>query len=322
MKRINLIGIAITTAVLGLVTGAWAQWDGGGAPQGGNGPWRGGPGGNGGPGMMMPPPTPAVMQYGAGSLFVLQGWTLARYDATSLKQLGSVQLGKGGARMPAAGERANGMPMMGMPPAAFLITGDAAKAEVLVVAGDTFYRINAAEDMTIAVKTTLPPARSGMGGMGQRRPMARGEQNAPGAPGQPGGPDGEQAAPGGGPGDNGGNDAGPDNAPGGGPGDMGGNNGGPDNGPAGVPGGMGGNDGGPGNGPGGGPGGFAGDPRMGRGMMMMMTPPPQPPQVTLHENTLYVLRASQILAIDITSGKVTAQGATPGKPAGVTPPQR
>ncbi|MHB9134552.1 MAG: hypothetical protein ACYDBB_26055 [Armatimonadota bacterium] len=253
MKHITLIGIAIATAVLGLglVTGAWAQREGGG-PQGG-------PGGNGRP--PMPPPQHASMQYGANGLFVLQGVTLTKYDAGSLKQSGSVQLGNAAGQQVAPDRNANGMPPMGPPPAvAFLITAGK-KAEVLAIAGDTFYRINA-QDMTVTVKSSLPALQVGQG-RPDNQAAPRGGGNAQGGTGRPGGQ--HQAGPGGG----GPNGAGP-----------GGNNGGP-------------------------------------GMHRM-----QPPQLTLQGDTLYVLRAHQLLAIDIASGKVAAQGATPGKPAGGLPPQR
>lgn len=250
MKRVTIIGsLAVGTLLLvALITSAFGQPDPNTQP-----------GQRAGDGQRMRPPQlpPITMKFGAGSLFVLQGLTLAKYDADTVKPAGVVNLVDNIAQPTAPANGAGMRPMRPPLPGLLLIVGEDADANVLIVSGDNFFRLQAS-DLKVLVKATLPaqpqpqaPA-DGQGGLGMPPPG-----NPPDA-------------------------VGPDGAPGG---------------PAGGPGMMG--------GPGGGPGMMGGP-----GMPQAAQPVPE-----LHGNTLYLVRGTQLLALDITTGKVTGKATTPITPA-------
>jgi len=155
-----------------------------------------------------------------------------------------------------------------------LISGTDENAAVLVVAGGSFYRIQAA-DMTVAVKKTLPVVQKTAAIVG-----GNGEQNQPHAGANidaNGEADGAPLA---------GFDGGPAMAP----------IGAPEGGEMGVA-----PDGGVGTADGQG-GGQVGRPPAGQGM-----PPMTPPTYLLHDNTLFLLSGSQLLAINTLTGDIQSQ---------------
>lgn len=172
MKKQLLIGGAIVaTLMLGLATFALAQPGVGGNAGGQGGQQQGmrGPGGMGGPGGMMGGPGMNAGQnlvFNGGSLYVLQGLKLVKYDGATLKELGSVTFAEpaaaAAAAAPAAGNAAGnrggrnaaGRQQGPRGQAAFLVT-DGAAPKVLAVVGDKFYCIDAATMKTV-VEQTLP----------------------------------------------------------------------------------------------------------------------------------------------------------------------
>ncbi len=151
--------------------------------------------------MMLPPPPPLLEVVGE-NLFVLRGQTLTKYKADTLTQQGAVKLAAS-----ATGQALTGPdgrhPMAG---SLLLTTGSGKTAAVLVISGNTFYRLRAS-DLAIAAKATLPapPApphgaggpvdqqgrtggRSEMGGMQGRSGGSGGDGGfgRPGGPGRPG----------------------------------------------------------------------------------------------------------------------------------------
>ena len=271
MKGSIRIGAAICCALLTLamISGASGQ-EGGGRPQDAGM----------GHGMMPPhPPEQAEMQYAAGCLFLLQGETLTKFDAGTLKVTGACTLSGDAATQPAAGGEARKPLAAG--PTLLLTSGADENAMLLVVAGGTFYRIQVS-DLTLAVKKTLPVAQPA-----QTTPNVGNDAQDM----RPGGPPPEDALRLDGGGDNGAADGGPGGAVGAGA-DMGAGGGPPDAGPdGGAPGGT------------GRPG--------GRGMQ----PPPARPTYLLHDNILYLLSGKQLLAIDTRTGEVQTQSISAGKAA-------
>ena len=123
-----------------------------------------GPGGPGGPGMM--PPPHAMMKVSADGVFVLAGPTLVKYNASTLKQEGTLQLLEKRNEPGVQGEGPQ-MPPPPPGPAQMLIAPDAL---VLIVAGDQFFRLDAAT-MQVKAKGALP------------RPTGPGDGNMPPMPG-------------------------------------------------------------------------------------------------------------------------------------------
>jgi len=108
----------------------------------------------GGP-MMAGGPRRVVMHADDGRLYVLEGNKLVKYDGATLKEQGTVtfadkQNGNANADRP--------QPPFGAGPADFLINGN----DVLLVAGDTFYRIDAGT-MKIEKQIALPVPEAGEG---------------------------------------------------------------------------------------------------------------------------------------------------------------
>ena len=170
---------AFTLMLAGVTTIAMGQ-------DGSRGGAQGRPGGPGREEMASPPA--AVVQYAGNNVYLLNGFTLTRHDAQTLKQTGSVTLE---AATPPATEGAEGQPPF--QPRPFLLTaGEGNAASVIVIAGDTFYRISA-KDMKVVVKSTLPavqrPARQAdaQGAREAQRPAPgqgmRGERQGAGGPG-------------------------------------------------------------------------------------------------------------------------------------------
>ena len=251
LKTLGVMTLFVLCAI-GIATSAFTQPGIGGAQQAGGQPGQ--PNG-------MPPKRPQlpVMHAGVSGLFVLEGTTLTKYDAATLKQLGNLQLVENiAAKADATAGNNAGRPKMGQTSdGAFLVVKIDNTENLLVIAGDQFTRITA-QDFKVAVKQALPVA-----------------QMAP-PPGGPEGPDGP-GAPAANAGKTGGKiekafAAGPD-----------GNNE-PQGGPGGAP----------------------------NGAQQGMRPPPpaQAPTLELFNNILYVLRGNQLLAIDVTTGTVLAQGTT------------
>jgi hypothetical protein len=114
----------------------------------------GGPGGRGmgprGGGPMMPPggPRRIVMHAAGGSLYVLQGNELVKYDGDTLKQQGAVTLPDA---KPDGANAEGPRPPLGAGPADFLVAGN----DVLLVAGGSFYLIDA-RTMRIDKQAALP----------------------------------------------------------------------------------------------------------------------------------------------------------------------
>ena len=89
------------------------------------------------------------MKFDGGSLYLLQGNELVKYDGITLRELGKVKFREEAA--PRERGQGGGPQQADRGPAAFLIAGD----DVLLVAGDTFYRIENRE-MKIAAQVKLP----------------------------------------------------------------------------------------------------------------------------------------------------------------------
>lgn len=267
MKRHIYIGATVITALLTvlLLTGASGQ-GGGGRPQSGGGMNRG---------AMPPPPAQVEMQFAAGNLFILQGTTLTKYDATTLKVTGSCALSGDAATATVTGQRAQALPPA---PSLLIVTGADENAALLVVAGGTFYRI-LASDMTVAVKKALPVAQNiaTMAGGPTDEPKQMGAGDA-------GGPD----------------DGGPANGMLGEP-DGGQMDGPPEGGPP-----------APGEGQ---PGGAVGRQGMSAGRAIGMPPMATRPSYLLHDNTLFLLNGSQLLAINTLTGEVLSQATVAGSKA-------
>jgi len=148
----TVVGVALL--VLGISYSAYSQQEIGGQGQRGGRHamgQRGMGGGGRGPGMMGPGMgMMSRMKVGAQGLFVLQGPTLLKYDPATLALKGQLALADPAAEQAAAGD-GNGQPMGHPKPIAFLPAGD----DVLVVAGDTFIRVDG-KTMQKAVTGTLP----------------------------------------------------------------------------------------------------------------------------------------------------------------------
>lgn len=112
-----------------------------------------GPGGPpGGPGIMAPMPPPPMMKAGGNGVFVLLGGTLTKLDPVTLNQEGSLQL----IEKPAdrGGSTQNNWPPL-PPPHGTLLIAPGSHEMVLVVIGDRFFRIDAAQ-FTVVANSTLP----------------------------------------------------------------------------------------------------------------------------------------------------------------------
>jgi hypothetical protein len=189
---------------------------------------------------MMRPPRP-IMKISSVGIFVLAGPVLMKYNATTLKPEGRVNLMMRGTTPAQRGRLRMLQPPL---PAAMALAGGTGGCIVVVVIGDRFFSVDAVS-MRIIAKALIPGVRPG------QRPGFRG--------GQSGRQNGESGM---GPG-----------APNGG-------------------------------------GGMRAPRRGGRQRMAfgpMGTQPPVP-VLEIAGNTAYLLHANQIIAIDITTGKVLAHG--------------
>jgi hypothetical protein len=233
-----------------------------------------------------PPQAPLALEVIGDALFILDGQTLAKYKADTLAQVAIVKLGDEPAVREPGGEDGARRQPVGPPPLALLLaSGTGAAAELLAIVGDNFYRIQV-EDLKVAVKAALPkppapPRREEVGrGDGAR---GRGEEAGRGD-----GARGEEAGRG-------------DGARGRGE-EAGRGDGARGRGEEAVRG-EGARGRGEVNAADGMPGGRPGGPGM------------APPIVKLVGKTLFLIRGTQLLAINTTTGQVTAQGTTPTAPA-------
>jgi hypothetical protein len=101
---------------------------------------------------MPPPPPPLTVRYVGDSLLVLRGNTLVKLDEHTLEESGSVMLGEERADMQ-DGQRILPRPLGGPP--LLIADGAGRSAAVLVILGDTFYRVQP-RTMTVVATTALP----------------------------------------------------------------------------------------------------------------------------------------------------------------------